>query len=268
VPGDGGLLGALTSDPLVLYPALAALVLASVSLATGLLRGDVLALARPVPVGWLLALLAATWGFAVSAAAAPAPWHDVILGAGRFPLYLFALAYGSVPALVAAALVAAWVPLQHAGAWGPWLFGLEVVVIGWLAVWPSPRLSRATGPLYALLAYTLAWGTAGLAAVVLEQGAVGVDTLRAQHGLVPAGVLAAAALLLLVAPTTYVRAFPDSRITPSAGTRPDRRGRPPGAPEVRHARPDLAPVPVPPPLQRTRGERRIKRETPDGPAGR
>ena len=258
----------MTSDPLVLYPALAALVLASVSLATGLLRGDVLALARPVPVAWLLALVATTWGFAASAAAAAAPWHDVVLGAARFPLYLFALAYGSVPGLVAAALVAAWVPLPHASAWGPWLFGLEIVVIGWLAVWPSPRLSRSTGPLYALLAYALAWGTAGLGVAVLEQGAVGVDTLRAQHGLVPAGVLVAATMLLLVAPRTYVRAFPDSRIAPSAATGPDRRGRPASATEARHARPELAPVPVPPPLQRARGERTIKRETPDGRAGR
>ncbi len=268
MPGDGGLLVTLTSDPLVLYPALAALVLASVSLATGLLRGDVLALARPVPVAWLLALVAATWVLALSAAAAPAPWHDVVLGAGRFPLYLFALAYGSVPGLVAAALVAAWVPLPHASAWGPWMFGLELAVIGWLAVWPSPRRSRSTGPLYALLAYALAWGTAGLSVAVIEQGAVDVDTLRAQHGLVPAGVLVAAALLLLVAPTTYVRAFPDSRITPSPRSGRDRHGRPQGAPAARHGRDDLEPFTVPPPLQRARRAGRPSREKPGGPAGR
>jgi hypothetical protein len=266
VPGDGGLLGALLSDPLALYPALAALVLASVSLASGLLRGDALALSRPMGALWLLVSIGAAWGLGFAASLTSAPWTEIALGLARLPLYLVALAYGAVPGLVAAALAAAWVPALHATAWGPWLLGLEVVVVGWLAVWPSPRHHRWAGGVYALLAYVLAWGTAGLSALVLARGDVTAALLLEQHGLVPIGVLGAALLLTLVGPGTYTRAFGGSRIAPAADRppTPERRAR------ARHARegattdPRLTAIDVPPPLERPRRDRR---RLVDGPGG-
>jgi hypothetical protein len=219
VPGSTALLDALVTDPLALYPALAALLLASVSLATGLLRGDPLALARPLPVLWLLLALGGTFGLAQLTPVVPAQYADVVLGLMRLPLYLFALAYGAVPGLIAAALAAAYLGLPHGDAWGPWLLGLEVVVIGWLAVWPSPRVSRWAGPVDGVLAYALAWGTAGISALALRDGAVTLAGLQAQHGLVPVGVLASALLLSGVSPATYRVAFPGSRIVPPEAVR-------------------------------------------------
>jgi hypothetical protein len=250
VPSDGLFVGAL-ADPLSAYPALAALLLASVALASGLMRGDALALARPAPVAWLLTLVAITWG--ISAAADAVPWPAAVAGVARAPLYLFALAYGPFPGLVAAAIVAAWVPFPHTSAGGPLVLALELLVVGWLAVWPSPRRRRAVGPLYALLGYALAAATLGVSFLALRDGTITVATLRDEHHLTLAGLAVAALLLSIVSPGLYRRAFPGSGIVPPTDATAEPPRSIPSAPPARDA--TLAELEVPPAFSRQRRAR-------------
>ena len=217
--GSGTLLDALLADPLALYPALAALLLASVSLASGLLRGDVLALARPLPVAWVLLAVAACWGLLRALEhLAPAGW-DVAPTVAFAPLTLIALAYGPTPALVALALAAAWVGLPDSAGGADsdarvWLLALELLVLGWLAIAPSPRRWPIVAGAYLLLAHLLTWATAGLAWVVLTSGEASLDTLRAQHGFGFAALAAVMLLLAIVPPSFWRRLFPGSSVAP------------------------------------------------------
>jgi hypothetical protein len=214
VEGGGTLLAALLADPLALYPAMAALLLASVALASGLMRGDAAALARPIPVAWLLAILAATAVAAATGAASDGVTAELLIGLGRLPLYLFALAYGPVPAMVAAALAGAYLPRLVAVPWEPYHLGLELVVIGWLAVWPSPRRTRWVGGLYCVSGYVLAAATVGITTIALTGVHVDLSLLLAHHGLVPLGVLVAALVLASCGPRTFDTLFPGAGIAP------------------------------------------------------
>jgi hypothetical protein len=214
VEGRGTLLAALLADPLALYPAMAALLLASVSLASGLMRGDATSLARPVPVAWLLATLTATALAAAAVAASDGVRAELLIGLGRLPLYLFALAYGPVPAMVAAALAGAYLPRLVAVPWEPYHLGLELVVIGWLALWPSPRRSRWVGGLYCVSGYVLAAATVGIATIALTGVHVDLSVLLVHHGLVPLGVLVAALVLAPVPPRTFDMLFRGAGIAP------------------------------------------------------
>lgn len=219
--GGNTLLEAVQTDPLALYPALAALLLAVVSLASGLLRGDVLALTRPLPAAWVVLAVTACWGVQRALERlAPAGWEAAPTVAFA-PLALIALAYGPTPALVALALAAAWVGLPEttspaASDARVWVFGLELVVLGWLAIAPSPRRWPIVAGAYLLLAHVLAWATAGLVWVVLVSGEATLETLRDQHGF---GFAALAAVMLLVAivpPASWQALFPGSWIAPRA----------------------------------------------------
>jgi hypothetical protein len=227
------LLDALLADPLALYPALAALLLAAVGIASGLLRGDVLALARPAPVAWVL--FSVVVSFAVQRLAdAPS-----LAGSGGLapalatlafaPLVLVALAYGPTPALVGLALTAAWVGLPAPagaipGAHG-WLAALQLVVIGWLAIAPSPRSWRFVGGAYLLFAHALTWATAGLASVALTQGPPTLRDLATGHARVGWELLALAAALALIAPSAWRALFPHPPLLP-----PGARGAQPRSP--------------------------------------
>jgi hypothetical protein len=261
VPVDG--LGTLLSDPLATYPALAALLLAAVALATGVLRGDAVALTRSVPVLWLFGLGGITYLAVAALPLLPAAAAEPLAGLVRLPVYLYALAYGAIPGVILAALLAAFVPVPHVHPWGPAVLGLEVLVIGWLAVWPSPRVHRACGPIYALLGYALAWATLGISAQSISDGPFTLEAMQDLHGSVPWGVAIAALMLSLVSPAAYQRAFPDSRLRPedyeaSRGER--RRGPRRATPRERTTR--LVGIDLPPRLERT--SRPSRRHPDDG----
>jgi len=95
------------------------------------------------------------------------------------------------------------------------VFALELAVLGWLAIYPSPRTGRWAGPFDVLLAYALAWGTGGLALLEARTGAVTPASLWAQQRPALLGVGLSALVLVLVPPSAYRRAFPHSRIAPS-----------------------------------------------------
>lgn len=210
------LVSLFSEDPILGYSLLAALFLALVSVTAGLARLDLAALGNPRPA-MICALCVATaillrlliygdLGELPSQAAPP------LAGLERFPLVLAALAYGPAPGLVVAALYGTFgaqgdLPLARQG-----VLALELALVGWLAIYPSPREHRWAGPLNSVLAYTLAWATAGLALTQWHVGGLGVDSLLAQHTAVWPGVLASAFLLLLVSPDTYRRLFPQSNI--------------------------------------------------------
>jgi len=238
-----------------------------VSLTTGLLRRDVAVLARPRillrVVGAVLAAFALAYLSGLLAQAfGPSGWTRLAAGLERVPLALVTLAYGPGIGVVVAALVAGlqangWLP-----GWQQAVFALELAVLGWLAIYPSPRSSRWAGPFDALLAYALAWGTGGLALLEARTGAVTPAALWAQQRPALLGVAASALLLALVPPSAYRRAFPHSRVAPP-GTTPDADGGAPAfAPNFAAARerdpmkltyPDL-------PRAMVRGRRRRKLE--------
>ena len=205
-----------TSGPILAYSLLAASLLALVSIAAGLLRGDVRALLRPsatlkIAVAVALAFVLALLGQALSGDGAT-PWS--LSGLRRLPLYLMALAFGPSAGLVSGGLFAAFEATSGTLGWREAILTLELVALGWLAIYPSPFLTRFAGPINALLAYVLAWGTAGIALLEHEQGAVTIQGLWQQHQEPVLGLLVAAGLLTLVGPVSYAALFPESRIAP------------------------------------------------------
>jgi hypothetical protein len=211
-------LEALLADPVVLYSTGAAALLLVVSLGSGIGRRDYLALTRPrtllrvlgaVTAAFLLQVADALWG-----ADLPAALAAVAPGLHRLPLYLVALAYGPATGVFVGVLFAGF----HAGdalpGWPEAVLTLELAVLGWLAIYPSPRDTRVAGPLDALLAYALAWGTAGVALLAARHGSVTLDLVWTEHAAVLPGVVASALLLVLFGPGAYRRAFPGSRIYP------------------------------------------------------
>ncbi len=211
----------LSGDPVVFYSACAALLLALVSLLTGLLRGDLLVLFRPrlalrvfgaVLLGFLLVAAAERL-----AGAGAEQWVSAGLRAlARVPLYVVALAFGPSVGLVGGALFAA--ATAGGGLPGPAeaLFAFELVVLGWLAIYPSPRMARWAGPFDMVVARTLTWGTAGVAWLTLRDGEVSIAGILEASSRWPWGLLVAAAALYLIPPSWYAVAFPNSRIAPEA----------------------------------------------------
>jgi len=213
------LLDAIQRDPVFAYALLAAALLALVSLGTGLARRDVAVLARPRILLRVVGAVLAAFAFAYLSALlvhafGPSPWTRLVAGLERVPLALVTLAYGPGIGVVVAALVAGlqangWLP-----GWQQAVFALELAVLGWLAIYPSPRSGRWAGPFDVLLAYALAWGTGGLALLEARTGAVTPAALWAQQRPALLGVGLSALVLALVPPSAYRRAFPHSRIAP------------------------------------------------------
>jgi len=210
---------AIEHDPVFAYSLLAAALLAVVSLATSLLRRDLAVLLRPrlllrVVAAVLLAFGLWLAGTLLQRSLGTVPIVEVVGGLARFPLYLTALAYGPGVGLVAGALFAGLQAGGGAAGWDAVLVTLELVVLGWLAIYPSPRRGRWAGPFDAVLAYALAWGTGGLALLDSRHGTVTPSALWAQHQHVVLGVAVTVVLLVLVSPGAYDRLFPGSRIAP------------------------------------------------------
>lgn len=226
-----GSLGYLASaDPVSLTTVSAAIFLALVAIVTGAARRDFAALGHPSVVLQLVA--AVVVGFAIALAndalaGALRPEPDAawwLAGLRRLPLYLVAAAYGPSVGVAAALLFVGF----EAGAVGvdallgphAALLTLELAILGWLAIYPSPFVARWAAPLHAVLAYALAWGTGGLALLVAREGAVTPAGLTAQHAGTVGGVVVTAVLLATIAPARFRAAFPRSRIAPDVAPGP------------------------------------------------
>lgn len=214
------LLDAVQKDPVFAYCLLAAALLAIVSVVTGLVQLDIAVLFRPrLLLRVVVAIIAAfaLWllGELLQRLLGVGPATTLVAGVSRFPLYLVALAYGPLVGLVTGALFAG---LRAGGGlfgWNEAMLALELAVLGWLAIYPSPRSSRWAGPFNAILAYLLTWGTGGLALLDSVTGSVTPATLWGQQQHAVLGVAVSAALLVLISPAAYARLFPGSRIAPA-----------------------------------------------------
>lgn len=210
------LLEALATDPLVLYPALAACLLAAVGLASGLLRGDVVALSRPLPVAWVLGAVAAVWALQRATTGLDGVWAAPAAALAAAPLALIAIGYGPTPAVIALALTHAWVGVPSATAGlapgaDAWLSALQLVVLGWLSMGPSPRRWWGVAGAHLALAHALTWATGGLALIGALHGGVSLATLAATHGLRLEGTALLVIALALVPPRAWRALFPGGR---------------------------------------------------------
>lgn len=216
---------AASADPVLFYSLASALLLAVVSLYSGLSRLDFSALANSrtlLRVVSAVALAFVLRALAESSAAAPGSVAALLLpGLHRLPLYAVALAYGPTAGLLVAVLFAAFASSTLLPGLNEAVLALELVVLGWLAIFPSPRTSRWAGPFDAALAYVLAWGTAGIALLTFQGVFVTIGALLAQHADVWPGVALSSVLLALLPPAAYRRAFPGSRIEPRQQYRSD-----------------------------------------------
>jgi hypothetical protein len=213
-------------DPFLGYTLLAALFLGLVSLGTGWARLDFLALFQThalwqVTLAVLLATLM-TLGqkllipsdAALSTAGFSIPL-EALQGISRLPLYLVTLAYGPSVGLVSAGLFAAFASTSGTLGWPEAVLALELVVLGWFAIAPSPRKVRWAGPLNVLLAYILAWATGGSAFLqyAIGQG-LNFNTHLSYHLPLLLGIAVSALSLLFIGPDLYKKAFKGSRIAP------------------------------------------------------
>ena len=203
-------------DPALPYLLFATALLAAVAVTAGALRRDHRALRRRSTLLKLGAALAA----AVLIAAAThqlsfRPLSDATVwsqlgGLARLPLWLAALAYGpSVGVLIGLGYLAATAAPVIAGAASPVLV-VELAVLGWLSIYPSPLRHRWAGTVDAVGAYVLAWGTAGLMQLYAGGERATWPALWNQHeGVLLGGAIAAVALLAF-GPGVYRRWFPES----------------------------------------------------------
>lgn len=222
----------LGRDPFLAYSLLAAVFLMSVSLGSGWSRLDFAGTLRPtglfhVSMSVLLAIGLMILSITLNALLHGLPYEPVqrllgvaestawpLGGLSRLPLYIIALAYGPTAGLLAAGFFAAFTAQTVLPGWPEAVLALELTVLGWLGIYPSAYQYRWAGPFNVVVAYGLAWGTAGLALLHMDKGAVTVADLWAQHQPVLGGVVLSLVLLFLVGPASYRALFRLSRITP------------------------------------------------------
>ena len=134
-----------------------------------------------------------------------------LAGISRLPLYIFALAYGPTAGLVAGLLFA---PISGLGlaVYPEVLLGLELCILGWLAIVPSSYQSRWAGSFNALLAYVLTFFSAGFAYLLWRGLPLNVDSFwRLLHPSL-GGVLLSCLLLFLFGPKFFKKTFKSSKI--------------------------------------------------------
>ena len=219
----------VANDPFLFYSLLATFVLAAASLLSGWLRGDVLAALRPQGLFRISVAVAASFvlvWLGYSAGGADTALGNLLVGLSRFPLYVIALAYGPSAGLLAAGLFAAFAATGPLPGWSEAVLALELVVLGWFALEPSPRRHRWAGPLDAAVAYLLAWATGG-SALLQASGGEGMSLAAhlAYHLPGLPGVALSMALLTLVSPRLYERFFPTSRIKPKSKLKAETEAR-------------------------------------------
>ncbi|UCH26674.1 MAG: hypothetical protein JSV66_03220 [Trueperaceae bacterium] len=250
-----GLAELFRSDPILTYGILAALFLLIVSLGSGLARVDIISLGKPqvlihiavaVSLAFLLRLLSDRLSTLPIQSSVPYSPILNLTDLSRFPLYLAALAYGPSAGLFSAGLVAAYHADTPFPSWNEVILGLELALVGWLSIFPSPRQARWAGPLNVVIAYLLAWSTAGLAFLRYTSSSITVPSLWQQHQEVVGGVVLSALLLYLFRPRWYRRRFPHSRLASSHSEASNETTtieadvqRPPGSPQVVEDEPKL-----------------------------
>lgn len=226
-PMLASLFSALSSDPLLGYSLLAAVFLAAVSLGSGWARLDFLAF-RPLGLLHLAVAVLLAAGLVVlghlldpKLTHGEVGWIKVLAahqlwpldGLSRLPLYLVTLGYGPSAGLLAAGLFAAFTAPSGALGWGEAVLALELVVLGWLAILPSPFNKRWAGPLGVLLAYGLAQLTGGLALLEAQTSQATAAALWQRQDAL-GGILLSVLLLFLLGPASYRQLFRGSRIAP------------------------------------------------------
>lgn len=223
------ILGVLRADPLLFYSLVAAVFLALAALVAGLKRGDLVVVFRSavllrIGLGVTLAvgLLAlrqivtagvVTLGILDLASLAAGDWP--LGGVSRLPLYVIALGYGPSAGLLAAGLFAAFGGLGVDEAF----LALELSVVGWLAIFPSPRRYRFAGPLNVLLAFSLVTATAGVAWLAWQPYPFSAFALWQQVQGQLGGLMLSVLLLALVPPSFYRRVLVNSPIAPTGEVR-------------------------------------------------
>ena len=272
MPDLSELLELASTDPLFFYCLVASLFLAAVALVSGWRRGDFLAVIRPkglillslgVFTAFVLLLLSQSLGDALPShgPAGKLSWHASLGGISRLPLYVLALAYGPSAGLLAAALFAAFAATTPLPSWSEAVLALELVVLGWFAIAPSPRTFRWAGPFGAVLAYLLAWSTGGTA---LLQHLTGDGANWTTHLLYHQAVLGGVGLSLLalwfVGPDMYASFFSGSRIAPGKRARSGVRTQT----NLPHPERELV-KPILPALEEGTGRQRAKLEGPQLP---
>ncbi|MDZ7703590.1 MAG: hypothetical protein U5L04_03785 [Trueperaceae bacterium] len=235
----GPLLGTLRADPLLFYSLLAALLLFGSALAAGWARHDLVAVFAPAAllrvglgvtaaVGLLVLQHGVVGGLEhltpllsplgiTPLAATPDGWP--LGGVSRLPLYVIALGYGPSAGLLAAGLYAAFGGLGVEAL----LLGLELTVVGWLAIFPSPRRHRLAGPFNVLLGFSLVAASAGIAWISWRDGAFSSLAFWAQYQAQLGGVLLCALLLGLLPARFYRVVLVASPIAPDVDDRADDR---------------------------------------------
>ncbi|HET8984595.1 MAG TPA: hypothetical protein VFN03_02440, partial [Trueperaceae bacterium] len=125
---------AASADPVLFYSLASALLLAVVSLYSGLTRLDVIALANSrtlLRVVSAVALAFVLRALAESTTAAPGSVFALVLpGLHRLPLYVVALAYGPTAGLIVAVLFAAFASSTLLPGLNEAVLALELVVLG------------------------------------------------------------------------------------------------------------------------------------------
>lgn len=241
----------LQRDPVLGYSLLASLFLAAVSLSSGLARLDFLVLVKASALLRVVLLVGLAAALRVLGEVLQPPdtllWQGAADGAWQLPLYLLALGYGPSSGLVAAGLIAAFAAQSVSLSWHEALLALKLVILGWLAIYPSPLQHRWAGPLNVALAFSLTWMTGGVALTYASTGTVDLGTLWAEQQVALVGLALAMAALLLFGPSFYRSVFADSRLT--LPLPPSRQ------PETRHPDRLVGPVPL---RRRRRPKRRLK----------
>lgn len=214
-------------DPFFAYTLVAALLLALVSLATGWLRLDFLAVFQPkglfhIAVAVILAIAlsflsqTSTLPFTANATSGDTSLTlSALRGLSRLPLYVVALAYGPTAGLISAGLFAAFATTSGTLGWAEAVLALELIVLGWFAMAPSPFKLLWAGPLNVVLAYFLTWATGGSAFLQHVTGqAMDLNTHWTYHQNLLLGVGLSVVVLFFVRPSFYQKFFPNSRISP------------------------------------------------------
>jgi hypothetical protein len=214
-------------DPFLGYTLVAALFLGIVSLVTGWLRLDFLAVFQPKGLFHVAVAVIVAIVFSLVSQSALAPFTanaavgetsltlSLLRGLSRLPLYIVALAYGPTAGLLAAGLFAAFATTSGTLGWAEAVLALELVVLGWFAIAPSPFKLRWAGPMNVVLAYFLAWATGGSAYLQhLTKRATELSIHWEHHQTLLVGIFLSVLVLFLLRPKVYQSFFAGSRIAP------------------------------------------------------
>ncbi len=143
------------------------------------------------------------------------PINNIFLGISHLPLIILAIAYGPSVALFSTALFIAVTTQNYDFNWLDAVLMLELVVLGWWAIYPSSFQKRWAGPINLIITYILVWGTAGTA--YFHSQGLDVRDWRTHfnyHQNYIFSLLISVIFLLLIGPKVFSKLFPDSRIIP------------------------------------------------------